>query len=377
MCVYRPSKNSKIWWFEFRFENQLVRESSKSRSKRVAIDAERARRRELEEGYNGIRRRPRAKLFSVATDDWLALREADPNLAPASVRIDRDNLKHLRPVFDRKLAIDISADDVVHYQRDRLAADASPKTVNLEVGTLRAILTKERVWDALKPDVEMLAVRDDIGRCLSPAEEESLLAECLKSRSRQLYVFVITSLNTGMRSTEVRLLRWSQIDFSRGRLVVGKSKTDAGKGRVIPLSPRLASVLEMWNEQFPDRESNHYLFPFERVGNGGIYGTDPTRPIASLKQAWKQAKKRCGVRCRFHDLRHTASTKLLEAGVPLPTVASILGWSPSTTVRMAKRYGHIRDTARVEAVAYLGATPDIEYYKKSLKSEEPSEQIVQ
>jgi integrase len=59
------------------------------------------------------------------------------------------------------------------------------------------------------------------------------------------------------------------------------------------------------------------------------------------------------VKCRFHDLRHSAVTRLLEAGVSFPIVASLLGWSPSTTTKMAKRYGHIGSAAHREAVAAL------------------------
>jgi integrase len=44
--------------------------------------------------------------------------------------------------------------------------------------------------------------------------------------------------------------------------------------------------------------------------------------------------------CRFHDLRHTAASRMLKAKVPITTVAKILGWSASTMVSMAKRYSH-------------------------------------
>ena len=74
MAIYRPTKDSKIWWYDFIFQGQRVRESAKTRSKTLAKDVERSRRRELEECYNGIKRRDRAKLFSVAADDWLALK---------------------------------------------------------------------------------------------------------------------------------------------------------------------------------------------------------------------------------------------------------------------------------------------------------------
>jgi hypothetical protein len=41
---------------------------------------------------------------------------------------------------------------------------------------------------------------------------------------------------------------------------------------------------------------------------------------------------------------------MLEGGVPLPVVADVLGWSPSTTTKMARLYGHIGDTARRQAM---------------------------
>jgi integrase len=51
------------------------------------------------------------------------------------------------------------------------------------------------------------------------------------------------------------------------------------------------------------------------------------------KAAWKSAKVAAKVRCRFHDLRHTACTRLLERGTPLPVVAAIFGWSAGTTAK--------------------------------------------
>ena len=61
--------------------------------------------------------------------------------------------------------------------------------------------------------------------------------------------------------------------------------------------------------------------------------------------------------CRFHDLRHSACTRLVERGVPLPVIASILGWSAGTTVRIARRYGHITAEAQRQAVAALNRRP--------------------
>ena len=59
----------------------------------------------------------------------------------------------------------------------------------------------------------------------------------------------------------------------------------------------------------------------------------------------------------FPNLRHTACTRLLERGASLPIVASILGWSPSTTAKMAKRYGHIGNN-RATGCSRRARTPE-------------------
>lgn len=59
---------------------------------------------------------------------------------------------------------------------------------------------------------------------------------------------------------------------------------------------------------------------------------------------------------RFLDLRHTAATKLLERGTSIAVVAQILGWSASTAVHMAKRYGHIRPEVQRQALAAVATT---------------------
>jgi integrase len=363
VSVYRPkykvggeSKTVKVWWYKFRFAGQVIRESSKSKSKTLAKDAEQSRRRELEESYNRISRPRTAQLFSAAADAWLKTKIA--HLSPRSVIIERANLKHINPYFGKMLLCDTAADDIAHYQASRLEQGAAPKTVNLEVGTLRAILRKNRLWAAIQPDVRMLRVLDDIGRAISRDEEDELLESCRASRSRSLYPAVLLALNTCMRYSEIRLLRWEQIDLNSCTLTVGLSKTPSGTGRVLPLNDRAVAILGFWASLFPIREPNDYVFPSERYGASGdgstvVYDCDPTKPIGRWKEAWESAKLRAGVSCRFHDLRHTGCTRMLEAGVPFSVVATIMGWSPSTTVRMSRRYGHIGQAAQRQAVNAL------------------------
>ena len=257
------------------------------------------------------------------------------------------------------LVTDITDRDIAGYQQARQGAKAAAKTINNELGTVRAILRRHRLWAQLAPDVRMLPVRTDIGIALTPDQEEVLLKACAASRSRSLLPAVTLFIHTGLRNDELRSARWDQVDLLNKALTVGKSKTPNGEGRVIPLNQTATKVLSTWSQQFPDRKSDHYVFPSERVGFSGnneisqIYGTDPTTPITSWKVAWTSARKTAGVQCRFHDLRHTCVTRLLERGVPLSVVASLMGWSPATTTRMAKRYAHFGDSVQRRAMETL------------------------
>jgi integrase len=346
---------------DFLFHGQRIRESTGTRSKTLALKIEDKRRRALEEGAAGIRKQRQPLLLSVAAVEWLDMKKA--TLAPRSVKIEKANLAHLLPELGRKLICDIEAREIARYQQRRLEEKASPKTVNLEIGTLRAILKRSGQWARLQPEVKMLPTRDDIGRAITTDEEAALLKACAQSRSRSLVPFVTLAIETGARYGVIRTLQWGNVDLENRCLKWGKDKTASGTGRIVPLSQKAVATLSFWATHFPERKPEHYVFPAERYGAGGdefspkAYHVNPSNPIGSIKEAWEAAKLRAGkilkentkgkdagdataLACRFHDLRHTAVSRMLNAGIPIAKVAKIAGWSPATMVRMAARYGH-------------------------------------
>jgi integrase len=359
MSVY---KRGGVWWFKFKFQGVVIRESTGLTQKESARDVERKRHLQLKEGRAGIERAARVPLFSVAAEAWLKTKTDE--WAAKTAIIERTNLNHLKPFFGNRLLNDISPADVGAYREQRLRAKAAHKTIALEIGTVRGIMLfydLDANWRNIRKKVK-LKKSSKLGRVITAEEQASLLRECQASRSRSLPIAVTLALETGMRYSEIRLLQWRQIDFGRQVLTVGQSKTDAGTGREIPMNSRLKQVLEFWAANFPHRKPNHYVFPFERYGGKGedekfgfngsiVYNCDPMKPIGDWKEGWEAAKKRAGVECRFHDLRHLATTRLLEAGVSHPIVAEIMGWSASTAIRMIKEvYGHIGLAARRQAI---------------------------
>jgi integrase len=255
------------------------------------------------------------------------------------------------------LVCEIEARDIGAYQRARLAEDAAGATINKEIACLSSILGDYGVWEQVRRDVKRLEENEEAGRVLSCDEEKGLLECASRIGERQgkwtpLYTVTVLGLNTGMRHKEIRTLKWKNLDLANRVLRVGESKTDAGKGRPIPLTQPAWAVLETWSSRFPDRKLEHFVFP--SCENGKV---DPGRPIAHWRTAWRRARREAGLAgLRFHDLRHTAVTKLLEHGIPIAIVAQILGWSASTSVRMAKRYGHIRPEIQRQALESVATT---------------------
>jgi integrase len=358
MSLFRY-KGSTVWTMEFMFHGQRIRETTGTRSKTLAQKVEGKRRRELEEGSAGIRKQQTPKLFSLDAQIWLDIKSV--SLAPSSVKIASGSLRHLLPMFGKQLSSDIEASDVARYQKKRLESGAAPKSVNLEVGTLRAILKKSGHWARIQPDIKMLKVNQDIGRAISAEEEAALLQACSTSRCRMLVPFVTLAIETGARYGIIRTLLWGNVDFANRCLKWGKDKTTAGTGRIVPLNQRAITVLKFWATNFPHREPGHFVFGTENYGGAGdkltaiTFGSDPTEPVGSIKEAWEFAKVRAArilagkpdskekiapLPCRFHDLRHTAITRMRNRGVPLEKIAKIVGWSTSQMVRMAAIYGH-------------------------------------
>jgi integrase len=241
------------------------------------------------------------------------------------------------------------------YQTARLAEKAGPKTINDEVllllrlcgdqgDLIRAKLRREK---AMK-----LATPPSPGRAYSAEEKARMLEEAQKLRRPQMHAALALDLNTGLRDKELREIRWDQIDLVHKKaLTVGKSKTEAGTGRVIPLNETAIAALEAhaawYTRQFGECRPEWFVFAF-----GSPLPADPTRPITSFKTAWIKVRKQAGVKGRWHDNRHTLVTELSESGAGDEVIMSIAG---HVSRAMLSRYSHVRMEAKRRALDEIAA----------------------
>lgn len=293
MSVYRRGG---VYWYEFEFEGQRVRDSAKTSSKTMARDAERQRRRELELGINRITKRERMPLFKLAAEEWLTGKSA------TSARLTGETygyfVRSLIKNFGDRLVSDIGHRDIAELQRKRLAEGKSARTVNLEISTLRQVLRAHGLWAPIGERVKHLRERQDVGRAIGRDDEACIFDAIRKSRSPALLPLFTLALDTGLRRSELRALRlrdlaleWQDGLIRKGSLCVPQSKTEAGQGRVVPLTRRACAVLSLWLSRFPMRDRSPTCFPRTESGFQAMT-TWLTLTASICRGRWANGKRR-------------------------------------------------------------------------------------
>jgi len=180
MSVY---KRGGVYWYKFLFQGQSIRESAKTNSKTVAREAERARRRDLELGFNRIGKRQRVPLFALATRECLA---SKTSLTILGRVYHEQYARKLTREFGERSVSDITLNDIAALQRKHLGEGLSARTVNCEIATLRQILKHFGYWAQLGRRVRFLRETMESGCSLSVDEEDKLLEAILQSPSPAL-----------------------------------------------------------------------------------------------------------------------------------------------------------------------------------------------
>ena len=160
-------------------------------------------------------------------------------------------------------------------------------------------------------------------------EEDRLLTVCEKTNP-ELADIVRFAMETAMRQSEIMGLTWDRIDFRNHTAFLYDTKN--GESRLVPLSVIAEECLKRQRERRDGATK----------GKVWCYTTEGMR--ASYFKAIKKAEIE-GM--TFHDLRHEATSRLCERGLPIMTVQAITGHK---STQMLKRYTHISPAALVAAV---------------------------
>lgn len=374
-------KRRGYWHLDVTIQGVRYREALDTTDKREAKDLEKDRVAAIKNGKGASRtgREFARKPFSEAAAMFQA--ERKPHVSERTMQFEKERLRPLAKHFCDKPLLRFRAEDIAGYQGVRLAAAVSGRTVNMEVGVLRRMLKRAKVWNALAEDVKMLPERQGaVAKVLSP-ELKRKLFETAASRPEWLvtYCAAVLAVSTTCRGVELRNLRWRDTDLFNRVAAIRRSKTAAGH-RTIPLNgdamAALARLLER-AQALGSAEPDHYVFPTcEHLT------IDPTRPQKSWRTVWRKlvretarkigreaarqamdaggslraaiaAWKRAAAPLRglrFHDLRHQAITEMAEGGASDATMMAVAG---HMSRRMLEHYSHVRMAAKRTALDKL------------------------
>jgi integrase len=270
-----------------------------------------------------------------------------------NLAIKRRQLRmYLTPYFGTMRLDAVTGFTIEKYKKRRCDHGAAPGTVNRELSTLSHLLNRAVEWkwlDRLPARPKKFA--ESAGRIVALTDDECdrLMTAAIASGTPDLWLFIAFGLNTAMRHSEILAVRWEQLDRAKLRLYVPQAK--AGQ-RQQPLTSELAEILVKEREMREDRVG--WIFPSPHSDSKTGHRARMDRPF---REAVKAADLDPGL-VTPHVMRHTAITKLVQAGVDLPTIQKISGHK---TLAMVLRYAHVHGQHVDRAIRAIGRTlPELE-----------------
>jgi integrase len=308
MRVWQRGKQG-IWWCDFTVHGQRITRSTGTTSKaqaeefaaRLSSDTWRTRR---------LGEKPRIT-FGQAVLEWLGKHQR------RSIEDMKDRLRWLcgefentaLPIHPSKLDAALSGRDGSNATRNRYVA---------EVSKIHHYAHRQGWIDSV-PAFRRYPEERPEPRWITKEQAETLIAE-LPAHLADMAQF---SLATGLRESNVRLLRWSQIDIARSVAWIFGREAKNGRALSVPLNADAIDVLQRCRGQ-------HGVFVFTYDGHT-VWNCS--------SHAWYKATKRAGLAgLRWHDLRHTWASWHVMAGTPLPVLQALGGWS---SLAMVQRYAHL------------------------------------
>jgi integrase len=164
-------------------------------------------------------------------------------LAPASRAKEKQLLVQLRAHFKQEPLKALTVKRIVDYRTWRAEQEVGPATLNAELGILRRILKRAKLWAHVADDIRPLREPSTIGRAITEDEKQRLLKTAvIRPEWETAYLAAILCLNTTARGCELKGLQRCDVDLFARSLTIRKFKTAAGE-RVVPLTDVALSAL--------------------------------------------------------------------------------------------------------------------------------------
>ncbi|WP_108461483.1 tyrosine-type recombinase/integrase [Devosia naphthalenivorans] len=335
MTIVKRS-NSPYWYVQFQIDQKTFIRSTKTTDRKVAERMEAKFRSEAHQEL--VLGTKKSITVAAALDAYLKSRQDTPNYR--NLISKRRTL--LRFFKSTTLAIRVTNSDLENFKLARLDDGVTTQTIKHGLNLLLAAFRHAKRLGYEVPDLQPPSLRLSPGRLryLSFDEERRLLSELEPGRSsnglaaceersealsqalQDNHDLVVLLLDTGARYSEVAGLLWDHIDLEDGSIKLWRSKVQ--NESVLFLSKRAAELLQRRKRA----STTPYVFTNK---NGQARGYS----VIALRKAFDRA----GLHdCTIHTLRHTHASRLIQHGMSVYEVRSILGHSD---IRTTMRYAHL------------------------------------
>jgi integrase len=353
--VYRRA-GTQIWWIRYRDRQGIARrESSQTADWQEANKKLRERLQARDDNLLEAVRKGETLIFGQWTDQFLENYSKPPVRAEKTHEANQRCMKHLKAAFGTSRLVDITADSIELYLRDRLRQRVTVKAKlgYRQLGTIKAT-TVHQEYRVLRCMLNV-AVRKKLLRTNPCSGVEFPVAvrglfrphyvtwseqQNIESQSPQYLRNVIRIITeTGLRVyKELTPMRKDQVDLLNAVVWIPDSKTPNGVAEV-PLSPLAVEALK---SQMAISGEAPFLFPSNRYR--GQHQT-------TLKTVWRKALRRSNVPYfRIYDLRSTYATRLSAGGVADEWVTQMLRQSDA---QVFKKYSQMKLQMKREALEKL------------------------
>ncbi len=284
-----------------------------------------------------------------AGEQWLRTCELN-ELERATLCSYRQHLDlHILPLLGEHSVDELSAGDIYEFI-ETLRDTLSQAMLRKVLGSLRALISEAvargQVARNVAADVRLRNSRRSKEECIIPSKQEirALLAAC----PDKYRAFLTVAVFTGMRASELRGLRWENVDFDRQIIQVrervdrwnefGMPKSRAGR-RNIPMAPVVKEVLSDWVGRCPKRNLG-LVFP-NGAGNPETHSNLYNRFFLPLMVECGVVNKKGKPRFGMHALRHAAASLFIEQGWSPKKIQTLMGHA---SINMTfDVYGHLFD----------------------------------
>lgn len=276
---------------------------------------------------------------------------------------------HIIPELGRHPLARLSAQQVQALLNRKLAEGLSPRSVHHLRAVLRRALQQAMEWDLVPRNVATLVHPPRVPAREAPHMSPDELGRFLAvARSDRLYPLYVLTAAVGLRQGEALGLGWSDVDLDKGQLSVRHTlqRIDSRLALVEPKSARSRRTIPMPGSIAAELRAHRLRQKEERLWMGSrwrdrdfVFTSTIGTPLdgTNVTHQFQRLLREAGLRAlRFHDLRHTAASLMLQQGVPARVVMEILGHSQISLT--LNTYSHVIPTLMENAAARMEALLD-------------------